>query len=29
VHLIGGASEARELDAKKAINEASYLASKI
>lgn len=29
VHLIGGANVAAELDAKKAINEASYLAAKI
>lgn len=29
VHLIGGANEASELDAKKAINEASYLAAKL
>ena len=29
VHLIGGANEAAELDAKRAINEASYLAASI
>jgi 2,4-dienoyl-CoA reductase (NADPH2) len=29
VHLIGGADEARELDAKRAIKQASYLAAEI
>lgn len=29
VHVIGGAAEAKELDAKKAINEAAFLAAKI
>lgn len=29
IHLIGGAEEARELDAKRAINQAAYLASKL
>ena len=29
VHIIGGADEAKELDAKRAINQASYLAAEI
>jgi 2,4-dienoyl-CoA reductase (NADPH2) len=29
VHILGGAEEARELDAKKAINQAAYLAAKL